>query len=104
MSRMRLRTRRATVPPPHALPQVLPLCMAPAAAPGNAERQARRRACRDNRVKRIGESREDSMILIKHFTDAPEADDGVRMWIEPIELVPEICTWCRVDHCLTHLG
>jgi len=44
------------------------------------------------------------MILIKHFTDAPEADDGVRMWIEPIELVPEICTWCRVDHCLTHLG
>ena len=44
------------------------------------------------------------MILIKHFTDAPEADDGVGMWIEPIELVPEICTWCRVDHCLTHLG
>ena len=44
------------------------------------------------------------MILVKHFTDAPEAGDGVRMWVEPIELVPELRLWCRVDHCLTHIG
>lgn len=44
------------------------------------------------------------MLLVKHFTDAPEADDGVRMWIEPIDLAPELRLWCSVDHCLTHLG
>jgi len=45
-----------------------------------------------------------AMILVKHFMEAPEADDGVRMWIEPIELVPELRLWTKVDHCLTHLG
>jgi len=44
------------------------------------------------------------MIFVKHFMDAPEPDDGVRMWVEPIELVPELRRWCCVDHCLTHVG
>lgn len=44
------------------------------------------------------------MIKIKHFMEAREADDGERLWVEPIGLTRDLLEWCGVDHLLPHLG
>ena len=44
------------------------------------------------------------MIKIKHWMDAAEAGDGVRMWVEPVQLTRDLREWCKVDHVLCHLG
>lgn len=44
------------------------------------------------------------MIKIKHFMDAREADDGQRLWVEPIGLTKDLCEWCSIDEVVTHLG
>lgn len=44
------------------------------------------------------------MIKIKHFLDAPEPDDGTRLWIEPLGLAKDLQEMCSVDHVLPHLG
>jgi uncharacterized protein YeaO (DUF488 family) len=44
------------------------------------------------------------MIKIKHFMEAKEADDGERLWVEPIKLTKDLIEWCAVDHVLVHLG
>ena len=44
------------------------------------------------------------MIKIKHFLDDVEADDGQRIWVEPIKLTKDLQEWCKVGHMLTHLA
>ena len=44
------------------------------------------------------------MIKVKNFLDAAEADDGQRIWVEPIGLAHDLREWCKVDHVLSHLG
>ena len=44
------------------------------------------------------------MIKVKHVMDAREADDGDRLWVEPIGLTKDLAEWCNVDHILPHLG
>ncbi len=44
------------------------------------------------------------MFKIKHFMDAYEADDGKRLWIEPINLTRDLTDWCAVDHVLSQFG
>lgn len=44
------------------------------------------------------------MIKIKHLMDAREADDGQRIYVEPIALARDLTEWCNVDHALCHLG
>lgn len=44
------------------------------------------------------------MIKVKHLLDAPEEDDGARLWVEPVGLTLDLRQWCRVDHVLPHLG
>ena len=44
------------------------------------------------------------MIKIKHFTEAIEADDGLRIWVEPIGLTRDLQMWCGIDRVLMHLG
>lgn len=44
------------------------------------------------------------MIRIKNIFDAAEKDDGIRIWVEPIDLTRDLREWCRVDHVLRHLG
>lgn len=44
------------------------------------------------------------MIKIKHFADAVEADDGQRIWIEPIGVTRDLREWCGINHVLSHLG
>lgn len=44
------------------------------------------------------------MIKVKHLLDAVDADDGVRIWIEPFGLTRDLREWCRIDHVLSHLG
>ena len=44
------------------------------------------------------------MIKIKHLMDAREADDGDRLWVEPIGLTKDLVEWCAIDHLLPHLG
>jgi uncharacterized protein YeaO (DUF488 family) len=44
------------------------------------------------------------MIKIKHFLDKPEADDGQRIWVEPIGLTCDLKQWCNVTHILSHVG
>ena len=44
------------------------------------------------------------MIKIKHLMDPVEADDGLRLWVEPIGLTRDLREWCQVNHVLTHLG
>ena len=33
------------------------------------------------------------MIKIKHFMDAPEEDDGRRIWVEPFGLTADLAMW-----------
>jgi len=44
------------------------------------------------------------MIAVKSFLDTPEPDDGVRVWIEPINLVPELKEMCEVHYTASHIG
>ena len=44
------------------------------------------------------------MIKVKHFMDAVEKDDGLRMWVEPVGLTKELQEWCKVTHVMPHLG
>ncbi|MGA2583911.1 MAG: DUF488 family protein [Tepidisphaeraceae bacterium] len=44
------------------------------------------------------------MIKIKHFLETPEADDGRRIWVEPIGLTSDLRQWCSVNHVLCHVG
>ena len=44
------------------------------------------------------------MIKAKHFLDRVEADDGPRLWVEPIGLTKDLQEWRLVDHVLPHLG
>jgi uncharacterized protein YeaO (DUF488 family) len=44
------------------------------------------------------------MILIKHFLEPPESDDGDRIWVEPIGITKDLQEWCKVQHVLPHLG
>jgi uncharacterized protein YeaO (DUF488 family) len=44
------------------------------------------------------------VIKVKHLLDAVEADDGQRIWVEPIGLTLDLRDWCKVDHVLSHLG
>ena len=44
------------------------------------------------------------MIKVKHLMDAREAEDGERLWVEPIGLTKDLMEWCAVDHLLPHLG
>ena len=44
------------------------------------------------------------MIKVKHFMDAVEKDDGLRMWVEPVGLTKELQQWCKVTHVMPHLG
>jgi len=44
------------------------------------------------------------MIKAKHFLERIEADDGPRMWIEPIGLTKDLQAWRSVDHVMPHLG
>ena len=44
------------------------------------------------------------MIRVKHFLDTAEADDGHRLWIEPIGLTRDLQQMCQVHHLLPHLG
>jgi len=45
-----------------------------------------------------------AMIKIKHLLDTVEADDGERLWVEPIGLTNDLPSWCSVTHVLTNLG
>jgi uncharacterized protein YeaO (DUF488 family) len=44
------------------------------------------------------------MIIIKHFLDQIEPDDGSRIWVEPIGLTKDLTEWCEVDHTLCHVA
>jgi uncharacterized protein YeaO (DUF488 family) len=44
------------------------------------------------------------MFKIKHFLDAPEPDDGQRIWVEPIGLTNDLREMCQVGHLLSHVG
>src|SRR5882724_8144181 len=44
------------------------------------------------------------MIKATHLLDRIEADDGPRMWIEPIGLTKDLREWCSVDRVMPHLG
>ena len=44
------------------------------------------------------------MIKVKHFMDAVEQDDGIRVWVEPIGLVKELCELCHVHQLACHFG
>lgn len=42
------------------------------------------------------------MFKIKSLFDAVEADDGVRLWVEPVGLTRDLTEWCEVH--LTPVG
>ena len=44
------------------------------------------------------------MIRVKSIFDTVEADDGVRIWVEPIGLTRDLQQWCEVDYMLPQLG
>ena len=44
------------------------------------------------------------MIKVKSIFDPVEADDGVRVWVEPIGLTRDLQQWCEVDYVLPLLG
>jgi uncharacterized protein YeaO (DUF488 family) len=44
------------------------------------------------------------MIGVKHFMDAVEADDGTRIWVEPMGLTRDLRSLCRVDCVFPHVG
>ncbi len=44
------------------------------------------------------------MILVKHLLDSVEAEDGQRIWVEPIGLTLDFRDWCKIDHLLSNFG
>ena len=44
------------------------------------------------------------MLKVKHFMDAVEPDDGLRIWVEPLDLARDLRQWCRVHAVLPRLG
>jgi uncharacterized protein YeaO (DUF488 family) len=44
------------------------------------------------------------MIKIKNLFDALEADDGQRIWVEPVHCTLDFIEWCKVDHELCHIA
>ena len=44
------------------------------------------------------------MIKVKHLFDPPDADDGLRIWVEPVGLTRDLQQWCDVDYVLPQLG
>jgi uncharacterized protein YeaO (DUF488 family) len=44
------------------------------------------------------------MIKVKSLFDAVEADDGARLWVEPIGLTRDLAEWCQVDHLLSNVA
>ena len=44
------------------------------------------------------------MIKVKHLMDAVEADDGQRIWVEPLNLTRDLREWCCVHELLPQLG
>jgi uncharacterized protein YeaO (DUF488 family) len=44
------------------------------------------------------------MIKVKHFMEAVEADDGLRMWVEPVGLTKDLQEWCGVTRVMCHIG
>ena len=44
------------------------------------------------------------MIKVKHFMDASEADDGLRVWVEPIGLTKDLQEMCSVNEIFSHIG
>lgn len=44
------------------------------------------------------------MIKVKSIFDPVEADDGVRIRVEPIGLTRDLQQWCDVDYVLSELG
>jgi uncharacterized protein YeaO (DUF488 family) len=44
------------------------------------------------------------MFKVKHFMDAVEADDGMRLWVEPFGLTRDLRDMCWVAHVLPRFG
>jgi len=44
------------------------------------------------------------MIHVKHFMDTVEADDGQRIWVEPIGLTHDLRGWCCVQRMLLNVA
>jgi uncharacterized protein YeaO (DUF488 family) len=44
------------------------------------------------------------MIKVNHLMDAREADDGNRIWVEPVGLTRDLAEWCSVEFIVPHLG
>ena len=44
------------------------------------------------------------MFRIKHLMDRIEAEDGLRVWVEPIGITRDLREWCSVHKVFSHLG
>lgn len=44
------------------------------------------------------------MLKVKHFMEAAEPDDGLRLWVEPMGLTRDLREWCEVRGSLAHLA
>jgi uncharacterized protein YeaO (DUF488 family) len=44
------------------------------------------------------------MIKTKHLMDPIDADDGLRVWVEPVGLTKDLQDWCSVDEVASVLG
>lgn len=38
------------------------------------------------------------MFKVKNLFEAVEPDDGVRLWVEPVQLTKDLTEWCVVHH------
>ena len=45
-----------------------------------------------------------TMIQVKHFMDPPENVDGIRIWVEPFNLVHELRELCKVEFCSAQMA
>ena len=44
------------------------------------------------------------MVKVKHSMDAVEAEDGRRIWVEPLGLTRDVCQWCEIHQALPQMG
>lgn len=44
------------------------------------------------------------MIKVKSLFDRVEADDGVRLFVEPVGLTRDFVEWCNVHHVLSNVA
>ena len=44
------------------------------------------------------------MIKVKSLFDKVEADDGVRLFVEPVGLTRDLMEWCAVHHVLSNVA